>query len=734
MRSICILAAFLFPAVLTIGNAQLPDTLIQIAQNDDVGYMYRVAFGADRTVFAASGSFGLRAFVTSGDEPVVTARSYLSGEVQHVAVGPDGTVYCSNDYGHLFAFSFDGGAFHLLAQSLQYLYSVTDLAVGQDGTLFVSVGDHGLYAYIFRSDSLVRTAYDRNTNGAGCLAIGTDATVFLGQGRAGIWGYRSVNGLLESTGLAPVAGEITDIAANKDGIVVAAARYSAVEVKRYHTDTKTFSHLFGIDSVRSALGVGLFPDGSIMVVDSSNVLRVFRFDDQRQWEVTKTDIPDRVFSIDIGPDSTIYLSCLAGLRLYRFENDQLQFRASCFNGGTASGTALVTDSTVVLANGTDGVRVYQLADGEFERLHRTIDDEAVTTVTRLSDGMFCTGNIDGQLKTWQLTPSGLQPVGSGRYGLARGSSSRKVIQISDSLVYLANGDGGLLALSYDGAHFDLISSEDFQNSVNDVAIGPDGTVFLAVSGRGAYQGLFAYRLEAAAWKKIGYKYIQGSATNVDVGPDGTVFIVSDRGVIAACSFDGSRFTQLATADEDTLGMAVYSVTVHSDGAVFLAGESPAHWAKAGYLRVYDFDGTKFTLKASAITGQRNTGGTLTFADDGTIYFAGSKSGLLAYRYAELTGIEDPKSGIVRDMDLAQNYPNPVRSSTIIPYTVNSPQWVTLRVYDALGREIATPVNSYHMHGDYSTEVDLSAYPGGLYFYRLQFGNGEAETRRLVILR
>lgn len=90
----------------------------------------------------------------------------------------------------------------------------------------------------------------------------------------------------------------------------------------------------------------------------------------------------------------------------------------------------------------------------------------------------------------------------------------------------------------------------------------------------------------------------------------------------------------------------------------------------------------------------------------------------------------------RSFSLLQNYPNPFNPSTRIEYNlplVGKRHAVSLRVFDVLGREVATLVNEEQEGGDYRVEFDAEGLPSGLYFYRLQSG-GFLSTRKMLFLK
>jgi photosystem II stability/assembly factor-like uncharacterized protein len=83
--------------------------------------------------------------------------------------------------------------------------------------------------------------------------------------------------------------------------------------------------------------------------------------------------------------------------------------------------------------------------------------------------------------------------------------------------------------------------------------------------------------------------------------------------------------------------------------------------------------------------------------------------------------------------LFQNYPNPFNPTTTINYQIPSTGHVSLKIYDILGREIATLVNEEKSAGNYEIKFDGSNLSSGVYFYRLQSGSF-SETKKFVLLK
>ena len=99
-------------------------------------------------------------------------------------------------------------------------------------------------------------------------------------------------------------------------------------------------------------------------------------------------------------------------------------------------------------------------------------------------------------------------------------------------------------------------------------------------------------------------------------------------------------------------------------------------------------------------------------------------------------VED--EGLFNDYSLEQNYPNPFNPSTTIKYQIPVGGFVTLKVYDVLGNEIATLVNEEKYAGSYEVQFstkggDASKLVSGIYFYKLQSGNF-TQTNKMVLMK
>ncbi len=87
---------------------------------------------------------------------------------------------------------------------------------------------------------------------------------------------------------------------------------------------------------------------------------------------------------------------------------------------------------------------------------------------------------------------------------------------------------------------------------------------------------------------------------------------------------------------------------------------------------------------------------------------------------------------VAEYSLQQNYPNPFNPTTVINYQIPKDGLVTLKVYDVLGREVATLINEHQQAGRYNINFDASNLPSGVYIYQIRAGDYNQSRKMLLI--
>ena len=99
----------------------------------------------------------------------------------------------------------------------------------------------------------------------------------------------------------------------------------------------------------------------------------------------------------------------------------------------------------------------------------------------------------------------------------------------------------------------------------------------------------------------------------------------------------------------------------------------------------------------------------------------------------LTSVEPINDNVPSNYTLSQNYPNPFNPSTEIQFTLNKGGFTTLKVYDMLGKEVATLVNENLAPGTFKTKFDAARYASGMYVYTLT-SNGVRLTNKMLLMK
>lgn len=102
-------------------------------------------------------------------------------------------------------------------------------------------------------------------------------------------------------------------------------------------------------------------------------------------------------------------------------------------------------------------------------------------------------------------------------------------------------------------------------------------------------------------------------------------------------------------------------------------------------------------------------------------------------FSPLTDVDDQYSGLPDDFILYQNYPNPFNPVTTIIYQLFTGSNTSLKVYDILGKEVATLVNEFKPAGRYQIVFDAAHLSSGIYFYTLQ-SSGKFITKQMILIK
>lgn len=257
-------------------------------------------------------------------------------------------------------------------------------------------------------------------------------------------------------------------------------------------------------------------------------------------------------------------------------------------------------------------------------------------------------------------------------------------------------------------------------------VGPDGTVYAPRSQNNVLtDSLVAFTdiLDLGLMEKwrapLGYVPF----ASFGIGPDGSVYSYSrDMRVVRLNPQSGSIVdsSEIMVTDFFQPRMAI-----DSTGIVYVTNGGFTQGA------LFSFN-PSLTARWSVPIASVNIGGPA-IGRNGTMVVCGVGTDVRAYRGAPL-GVDDGGRTLVTNAPaLDQNYPNPFNPTTTISYQLTANSFVSLKVYDILGREVATLVNEDLVAGRYERTFDAAGLASGIYLYRLTVGEFQ-QTRRLVVIK
>jgi hypothetical protein len=280
--------------------------------------------------------------------------------------------------------------------------------------------------------------------------------------------------------------------------------------------------------------------------------------------------------------------------------------------------------------------------------------------------------------------------------------------------------------------------------VNALAIGSSGELYAGgdFSNAGGVPAREVAKWDGTKWSALG-EGVNDVVRSMAAGPGGNLYLggefsgtgsVASRGLI---QWDGSKWVSMAGGVGGGLlptinGIIVVGNVVYVGGKFESAGGVPVN-------NIARWDGTGWRGLGSGVDDQIRgmaVGGTVLYVG-GDYNIAGGKA---SFKFGEWTdvpnsiGPRDP-SGEAPTIALRQSYPDPVVTMAKIPYSIDNREGarVEVKIYDLLGREVASLVDDLKPAGDYVAEWDASGAMNGLYYCRISSG-GEVVTRRIHVAR
>ena len=205
--------------------------------------------------------------------------------------------------------------------------------------------------------------------------------------------------------------------------------------------------------------------------------------------------------------------------------------------------------------------------------------------------------------------------------------------------------------------------------------------------------------------------LQVDGTNIFAGTTNSIFRSTDKGITWTALNSGLQINAV-------ISFAVYGADLFAgtyNNGIFLSTDNGTSWSSV------DSGFSNLPVQSLSVSG--------------SYLFAGIIGGGVWMRPLTemITGVNDTKNNLPLNISLYQNYPNPFNPTTTINYEIPKSGLVTIKVFDELGREVATLVNEEKPVGRYSVNFNGSNLTSGVYYYRLQAGNF-TQTKKLILLK
>ncbi len=322
--------------------------------------------------------------------------------------------------------------------------------------------------------------------------------------------------------------------------------------------------------------------------------------------------------------------------------------------------------------------------------------------------------------------------------------------ISGTYLFAGTGQGVYLSTNNGTTWTAAIDSGLTYTSVDDLAV--SGANLFAATG---YGGVYLSTNSGMTWTQVNAGLTNTFCNTISVS-DSSIFVGTNGGVFLSTN-NGTSWSQINNGITNTtvLSLAIYGANLFAGtwDDIFLSTNNGTSWNSIGltgynvnYLAVNDsklFVATNGGVFLSTNNGtgwtQVNTGLTNTdirsLAVIGEFLYAGTwGDGIWRRALSQMITSAEPFPIIMpMHFSLEQNFPNPFNPATTFTFTLPSHSFVSLKVFDIVGKEVATVVSEEMLSGTYSRQWNASALSSGVYFYRLQAGSNSV-TKKLVLLK
>ncbi len=427
-------------------------------------------------------------------------------------------------------------------------------------------------------------------------------------------------------------------------------------------------------------------------------------------------------------------------------------------------SSLILNGSKLFA-GTAGSGIYlSTNNGEiWTQVDTGLPKAEITCLTSFSDGAGGMNLLAGSYESGVFITNN---NGSSWASISSGLPNSKVTCLAmDALgteIFAGTEKSGVFRSTNYGEEWNQVNQGLTSTSISSIAISSDGTkLFVGTDGVSA-AGIFISTNNGQSWTqaKTGLTslYISSLAVN-----DTCLFAATMSGVFLSTN-NGTSWMPInngiASSSSFVKSLIINGPNLFcgaSGGCVYHSTNNGSNWTDYNACLYYITEINSFAVSGDNLFAGTGSGIFL-YSDGGksrtavhsglqnrivtslvtskTDLYAGNRLGVWRRPLTEMiTQVVDEytKRNIHSKFSLEQNYPNPFNPITNISFSIPKVAYVSLKVFDVLGRELLTLIDEEKMIGSYKVEFDGSKFSSGIYFYQMRAGNF-TDTKKLLLIK
>ncbi|MGE5497535.1 MAG: VPS10 domain-containing protein [Syntrophothermus sp.] len=418
----------------------------------------------------------------------------------------------------------------------------------------------------------------------------------------------------------------------------------------------------------------------------------------------------------------------------------------------------VSGRNILTGTGGSGVFISADSGSTWKALNNGIDGLYISSLRAKGDSLFAGTNYGRIFLSMDHGLNWKAVHESGDFNLYIG-----LLAFYDKYIF-ASSSYGLLRSEDNGLNWEMIDNGILHSGISSFIIHKNKLFATVSSSPGLKGSLYCSEDYGTQWFKITSGLPDDRAINSITTGGKTLFVICEGNVylsdndgktweIIKDGLDGKKI-YLIKAQQNTVFAA------SADSSIFRSTDAGKNWQQVSnglnkntysnfefadtniVFALAHYDGIYYSqdngLNWGKITSNLPEKNVRALSTDSEYIYAGLLTTVWRRKLSEIispnTAVYDNSpSRIHPEYYLDQNYPNPFNPVTVIRYALPENNYVELKIYDILGREIAELVNKEQLAGEYTIRFDGSALPSGIYIYTIKAGQ-YMSSRKLILLK